>query len=137
MTDAEYDAIQARILALAAKWLLVLGLHQWRVEHQWHRDGIPVVAENAADNWQTVAYAKVKWPYQYVAFAWNCPELAEKDDDRLEEIFLHKCVHVLVNEMREWHDHTSETAIDHEERVVTMVTNALRWTRDAATKEQR
>lgn len=128
MTDAEYAAQKKRIAALSKKWLKPLGLLWWNVEMVYCREGIPQDnPERAAENWQPMARAKVLWPYLRLVIEWNMPEVAERNDDDLERIFVHECCHALVNEMREWHDHPAESAIDHEERVVTMLTNAFLW----------
>lgn len=55
------------------------------------------------------------------------PVMEELTDDELEEIFVHECGHILVNEMRgdpdDW--------LDHEERVVSTLTKAFLWVRSA------
>lgn len=132
MTDADYAAQKARVLAMATRWLKPLGLLWWRVEHQWSREPLRTSAEDKAENWVCLARTRAKWQYLHVAFEWNLPAIADLTDERLETTFVHECVHALVAEMREWAtEHEDGGVILHEERVVTMLASAFLWTRQA------
>lgn len=128
MTDAEYAAQKKRIKALESKWDGPLGMRWWEVTDEYCREGLAESdPEKAAQNWKAIARCRIQWPYRKLHVSWDMPMVADLSDDALEEAFVHERVHALVNEMREWSDHPAEIAIDHEERVVCMVTSALRW----------
>jgi len=68
------------------------------------------------------------WRYLSASIAVNVKAVARLDDDELERAVVHELIHVLVNEMR-------EPGIDHEERVVTMLSKAFFWTRANAVEQ--
>ena len=138
MNDAEFEKHKARIEALKERWLHVLGLSAWKinlefVRSDYTRDGVP-----APDD---LAGAKTTSEYMRATLSWNMPMVAEHDDREIERIFLHEVSHVLVNEMRPTrHDTPGDNALKsedswHEERVCTMIGNALLWTRESLLKE--
>lgn len=132
MNDREYKRQKRRIKALAEKWDGPLGMRWWRVTDVYCREGLDETApEDAAQNWKAVARCRIKWMYRQLVVSWDMPMVADTTDAEIEEHFVHERVHAIVNEMREWMDHPANIAIDHEERVVCMLTSALLWVRQA------
>jgi hypothetical protein len=101
-------------------WIYVLGLAWYYIEADYY--------DSEKDFKKTtgnivVMRVWVDWRYMTATIAVNVPAVARLSDDELERTVVHELCHALVNEMR-------ETGIDHEERVVTMLTKAFLWTRD-------
>lgn len=123
MTDEEYAAQKERLRTLTERWVAPLGLRWWRLDLEYDREGIRVSDEEHAENWRCLFRVFTRWEYAEAKIVCNMPALADLDDERLEEKFVHELVHVLVNEMR-------EEGHCHEERVVTTLTKAFLWVRD-------
>lgn len=126
MTDAEYEAQKARLLAVSERWITPLGMGWWRVTHIWER------AEGASDKGDDrcpVASVVVDWEYRHVGITWYLPTVARRSDEDLEQDFVHECCHILVNEMRQWRD--ANDGLQHEERVCTDLARAFLWVRQA------
>lgn len=138
MTDAEFEAQQARIVTLEQRWFEPLGLKAWKINTVFVRSDFTMDGEPAAD---TLATAKTSSEYMMATISWNMPVVIDHDDRELERIFLHEMMHVMVNEMRpsRMNDDINRAlkAEDswHEERVATMLGNAFLWTREAVLKE--
>ena len=131
MTDAEYAELKARLQLLAAKWHAVLGLKDWHVKYRYCRTGLPPRGLDTPDT-STVALARarVSWQYLDAEISFDMPLAAELDDKRLEWVFVHECMHVLINEMR-WQDHGDADNLDHEERVATVLARSFIWAYEA------
>ena len=123
MSEDEFQATKAAIAAHADYWRDRLGLKGWTLIDHYYRDVGEFLIDN--DNIRSAATVKAVWPYMTANFYWNVFDMLK--DDNLDETVLHEHAHVLVCEMR---DPETKAVTDHEERVVTMVTNALVWTRD-------
>lgn len=59
------------------------------------------------------------------------PCLKDLSPQRLEEIVIHELVHILINEMRDYHKDP-----DHEERVVTGIQKAFSWVVGAVERKE-
>jgi hypothetical protein len=97
------------------KWLTPLGLRWWRVTFVWsdktpREKGQPIAGKTFAD-----------WRYHEATVYIYQPHLLYLTDEEVEPFVLHELVHILVNEMRRCRMH-------HEERVVSDLTRAFRWT---------
>lgn len=130
MDDARLAVQRARIVRLIDLWHTPLGLRFWKVQHVYYRELLPRVgAIRTVDGeiQDPVARCEADWRYFHATIRWACPLTEELTDDELEEIFVHECTHILVNEMRgdpdDW--------LDHEERVVSTLTKAFLWVRGA------
>lgn len=135
MTDREFKTAKARVDAISNRWFDCLGLRWWRISIEYSREPL-IPQDSMGGSWETIARTSVKWEYLDAVITINMPAIVDMDDDRLEHVFVHECVHVLVNEMRMWgterlSEEKSEEAIKHEERVVCALTCALLWTRKA------
>lgn len=131
MTDAEYEALMARIIALKDKWHYALGLGHWRVTYEYDRAGDEF--DDARGGRRNVAgICKVDWQYAQAKITFNMDALNGCDDDTLEETFVHECMHILVNEMRG----KPNVCQPSEERVCSMLERAFRWTWEEARKYQ-
>lgn len=130
LTDKEYREQRTRIRKLVKKWRVPLGLTHWNFDTEYCR-----VPMGEVDGFRRVATASVKWEYLDALLSFNMLEIRDMDDDRLEEVFVHECCHVLINEMREWDNGSVEAKIRHEERVVCTLTNAFLWVRKADVKK--
>lgn len=133
MTDKEYREQKHRILALSKKWLTPLGLQWWNVRIVYSRAGLEQPKD---ENRCLVAQTSVDWHYLLATITFDMTQISEQPDSDLEGFFVHECGHILINEMRMWADEKMEPekhseAMKHEERVVTMLTKSLLWTRKA------
>ena len=94
--------------------------------------------ENRQAGWRCHGQCVAKWQYLKATLRFDVEAVNDLDDEELDHLFVHECCHALVNEMREW---DGEHGIDHEERVVTMLTNAFGWMwqagRDAGRAEKK
>lgn len=143
MTDAEYRLQVRRIDKLQKKWWPCLGLSWWDIEIIQKRDG-PIDLGNtsttASEKWICLGKAEVKWQYMRAALHLDPRHLQHCSDAELEKTFVHECCHILVHEMRCWNpqqemsDTDAAAGMDHEERVVTVMTNAFLWTYGAGRK---
>ena len=122
MNDIEYETQKARVQALADKWLLPLGLKYWMVSLDFDRTTHVEKDENAADNWAEVACCRVRWEYLQANMVWRLLVVEDLSDEQLERHFIHECMHVFLNEMRE-----TDENMKHEERVAELLANAFWW----------
>lgn len=132
MDDAKYEAQRARIQVLADRWISAIGLGWWRITNSYDRTG-----EDFADSTTrsggfrtgTAARCFPEWRYGFATILWNMPEVAEMDDELLENTFVHELMHIYLHELRgdEEGDH-----LDHEEHAATSLAKAFIWIRDAA-----
>ncbi|MGK2898834.1 MAG: hypothetical protein ACSLE9_09130 [Burkholderiaceae bacterium] len=118
MTDKEFKRERKRIRALAAKWRDPLRLFEWEVELRYSRGPFEVNGTRDSD---AVGMASVQWPYRKATLTFDVTETAGYSDAYLEQVFVHECVHVIVNEMR---DDEGGSCL-HEERVVSTLTTIL------------
>ena len=72
---------------------------------------------------------RAKWQYMLMTIGLNVPGCVALTDDQLEESLRHEMIHGLVNELRA-EDPTPEQH-NHEERVVTALSNAFAWVRQS------
>lgn len=114
-SDADYLRDKARIWKVFQKWTANLGLRYWKCTCKWYRENfIP-------DHDQAIATCDANWKYLIVEASFCCDPIGRMADDELERVVVHELLHALVNEMR-------EDGIEHEERVVSQLTNAIDWT---------
>lgn len=117
-----------------------MGLDWWTLKFIWDRDDKCDIDSAASGGGQCLAHTKVFWQYIRAELTFHLPSVAEENDKHLESAVIHELTHILVNEMR-WVDaHTSEGDdlhhnIDHEERVVTTLTQAFEWVRSEGQSE--
>ena len=138
MNDAEFEKQSQRIQTLWDRWILPVGLAAWKLNCVYVRNDFMMDGQPAPE---ALATASTKSEYMLATLSWNMPVVAEHDDRELERIFLHEVSHILVNEMR---PSRNDTPLDkvltgedawHEERVCTMIGNALLWTRESVERE--
>lgn len=106
------------------RWIFLLGLRWWDVEVHWYDSGKAFRQASGATGHNVAMRIEADWRYMRATVYVNVPALARMSDDELERSVVHELCHALVNEMR-------EQGIDHEERVVTMLSKAFMWTRGA------
>lgn len=117
------------IRACFEKWLQPLGLLWWKVDILYYDDPSEILKHfHVDDDSITLARSYSDWRYGTAKVIINLPALAELSPDEIETVIVHELVHVLVNEMREGELH-------HEERVVSCLTKAFLWTREAGKKD--
>lgn len=133
MTDAEYEATRARVLAVIDRWSGPMGVRWWQVTHEWERlhDSVEHAPASSSTAVRTAARTRVQWPYLRATIEWFLPALRDLSEDELEEVVVHEFGHILVNEMR-WVEAEGGDNILHEERVVSTLERAFRAVRDAA-----
>lgn len=127
MTDAEYDATRQRIVALAEKWLGMLGLKWWTIDTVYDREGTDFQEG-------CVARVSCRWEYAQASILWNMPSAFTHDDVSLERVFVHECMHIFLHETRAGTHCECAWDIRHEERVATMLQKAFLWVYAAATR---
>lgn len=137
MNDRDYNAQKRRVGRLFNRWAKTLGLNQWALHYQCCREGEMLTDDDRSGDsaFSPVMDCEAQWQYQQVAIRVNTPMLVSMDDEDVERSVVHELCHVLVNEMRT--DEPTMEQYNHEERVVTMLTNALLWTRRAGYDEGR
>jgi hypothetical protein len=117
MTDAEFDEERARIMRFADKWTPLLGLDDWDISWEFHREPDTTDAKE-------MAYCGVQWQYEAAVIRWCVFEVYAHalNDDALERVVVHEMMHILLHEMRE---DANRPDIAHEERVATRLTKAF------------
>jgi predicted aminopeptidase len=131
MREKERKRQIKRMRDLVAKWAEPMGLLWWKIDvvyYGGYDECKQLFSDPKSANRETVAITDASWKYLEATIEVNLQRVARMDDDKLEEVVVHELAHVLVNEMREEGD-------EHEERVVTTVVKALRWTRGYGRKE--
>ena len=129
MTDDEYEATQARLVALRERWLEPLGLYQWDISWSYVRESAKFLVDNEADP-DVVMCCNSRWSYMHAGIGFNMPLCAESDDEALELQFVHELSHVLVNELR-WREGEDKDGyrMEHEEHVCSVLARAFISTR--------
>lgn len=117
MIDKEYNRISRILTKLQRKWFTTLGFRRWKIR-------VTLYREPCEDNLRTAGSCSADWQYQDVWLKFYVLRLEDMTEKEIEEIFVHECGHILVNEMREW----QADRMCHEEHVVTQLTQALLWT---------
>lgn len=79
--------------------------------------------------WQLAMSTRASWEYKTAGITVNLLAVRDLDDSLLENCWVHELAHVLVNEMRAEPRTAESTA--HEERVCTLIADALIWARVA------
>jgi hypothetical protein len=103
-----------RVRRYLEPWCTVLGLNWYAINCLWYDKE----KEFLKGNGTAVFRVWPDWRYMTANVSVNMPAVKRLTDDELERAVVHELVHVLVNEMR-------ETGINHEERLVTMLTKAM------------
>lgn len=115
MTDRNYTKHRNRIRTLREKWRYRLGLDFWTIHYEYDRGEI--ADSDGAGNYP-VAKCSADWRYLEATMVWSIPRVSTLNDAELEEVFIHECMHILVNEMR-------EEELKHEERVCSTLARAF------------
>lgn len=121
MNDASFAREKERVLTLSRHWRDLLGLSRWEITYAFFLENIP------HDDDATMT-CSVRWPYQTAYIRVNCSATEDMDDEHLETVFVHEMGHILVNQMRP----DDGPCTPDEERVVTMIADAILQVRDTA-----
>ena len=122
MKKREYKKLHKKLNKLFMLWITRLGLRWWKVSIHYVDDKKTIDKYFIKDDiHHTLAMAFSDWKYGNADIYVNMKDVQHRTDEELEEIVIHECMHLLVNEMR-------AEGIDHEERVVTTLTRAVQWT---------
>ena len=125
MSDKEFREQKRRIMPFIDLAKRVLWVNSWEKTFYWVRGfkdgGRNVIAECAT-----------QWEYLQFTVTFYLGKVAEISDDDLKDTVLHEFIHAMVAEMREWRrapidcsDELEEAAVQHEERVVTLLTRSI------------
>lgn len=122
----------ARITRLVTSWRDRLGLSGWRLHLRFHNGPMPrsTGIAPAPRGSRIAGAAEVDWRYLEATLHFSTPVTRDNSADEIDSIVVHELVHVFVNEMR-------EEGLDHEERVVSTLTNAIRFSYDAGQQDAR
>lgn len=145
LTDAEYQALDDRLLRIFKIWTHRLGLGWWHVKYVLDTDAASFEVEtdprdSAAFRSETHMEVITDWQRLNATVRVNAYAVKDMSDEDLAESVVHELCHVLVSEMRipDWADAPSQvlhSQHDHEERVVVMLTKAFGWTFQAGAGE--
>lgn len=105
------------------QWVYLLGLRWWDIEVRWYDNRRDFRTASRAPSRNAAMCVYADWRYATATIYVNVEALARVDDRELEQSIVHELCHALVNEMR-------KKGIDHEERVVTMLSKAFMWVRE-------
>jgi len=114
LTDRQVRAQEVRLRALLKKWRNKLWLSEWEINMDYYNGPI------SEEHFKAAAVTTVSWPYRRAGIQWNLEEVSKLTDEKLEWVFIHEAMHVIVNEMRDDKDN-----INHEERVCTTLATII------------
>ena len=118
MSDKEFEKLKATVQGYFLKWRTLLGLCQWDIIVYYEREASPDDGTRSTGAINTSSY-----PYKQAEITFYLPVLKEWGKARTEKAVIHELTHLLVAEMRD-----CDKDLNHEERVVTDLTNAFKWT---------
>jgi len=114
--------LMAIIADYVKRWKEVLGLGNWKIDEWYHQDPGDYFKSEDGGTSRAIVYAD--WRYMTADIHFNIPEMKKSlSIVDIERTVVHELSHILVNQMR-------NKGIDHEERVVTELTNAFLFLRD-------
>lgn len=119
MKDAEYEAFVAKVQGYFDKWLVILGLGDWRLVYPFYHGPIP--------NSEASMDCSAKWEYKSATISISAAENADWPDTRLEWNAVHELMHCLTMPLADQADENCPAARMLVERVVTDLTNAVLW----------
>lgn len=127
MTDKEYFFQKKRIQKLARKWVHSLGLGWWNVKIEYdreepHGDMMSYSPKDVDGRW--VVHMETRCDPNYLKATITCyllPIANMKNDEELEEMFLHELMHIFVSPMK------SDKKAAEEERVATTLARAFQY----------
>ena len=114
LTDKEYRNQKKRVWALFNRLRLKLWLGEWEMTMEYCNGPI------SEEHYSACAVADAKWPYRRATISWNLNLVKDLTDEKLEWVFIHEAMHVIVNEMRD-----DKKNLDHEERVCSTLANLI------------
>jgi hypothetical protein len=129
VTDKQYKEQLNRLTKVVARVKDDLWLDDWDIKVTPCRQ---IVSDADTSEFQTVMQCKVNWPYKLAHLTVFVPELVDRDDDWTLFAVTHELLHVIVNEMRNYDE---SDGIQHEERVVTHLTQIICDLRKRAKKD--
>lgn len=128
MTDKEFNRQVKRIRRIFDPILVAFGLAgQWDLCVSYERGE----GDQEEDNWSHLASCDSRWEYRQAQIRVYVEGMAKCTDAEIQKHLIHEIVHILVREMREWmhaeegHAQSVKAAVQHEERVVSDITQVL------------
>ena len=131
MTDAEFEGLKSKLMALDEMWCETLGLRWWALGYVYDRQG----KKPSSGTFSEVARCDVKWWRKVAVITFDMPALLKSPDDELEKVFVHELMHIFLHEAREL-DNGDSSVFKHEERVATDLTSAFLWLKESLTKDK-
>lgn len=131
MRDRDFNLVRRKIEALLAFWKTELGVSRWRLTAEYCREGELVATGTGM---RRVGDCTASWEYMEARIRFNMPELFALSDGHLEQVVVHELLHCVVAEMCVSTKEQAGHQGDHEERVVSMLTQSFGWLRDSAEK---
>ena len=116
-----------QIKALFDKWIPRLGLKWFSIEiiHYSKRKHYMQATEKGPNS---VMVASCSWEYMRATIYVCIPNTEGMSDRKLEWTVVHELMHVFLNEMRGANKNVDAEFLAHEERVASMLADAVIWT---------
>ena len=137
-TDREYKDIKRRIDRHIVWWVEYLGLNHWNRLTEYHRNGIPGIANEPGTSTNMQIHANADYMHFHIEV--DVPSVfrtldnhgdgtPEDEDRNLERMIVHELCHALVCELRPIDEEKREWKewLFLEERVVAQLTMAFMW----------
>lgn len=106
---------ERRVKLLFKKWTALLGLDQWNIVIEL----APAASFDAVGHLNAAATCSALWEYETATIRFNEDDVAQSDDEELEDTIVHELQHCMLNELRREHK------MGNEERTATMLTRAF------------
>ncbi len=107
------------IRKIEADWEYKLGLGDWSIQV----DIVKNIDDEISDD--VAGKCWPKWQYKNAYIQLKRRRMIDMTEKEIEPIIIHELLHCIVVEMRSY-----GLDPDHEERVITNLTNAFRWTKE-------
>lgn len=130
MTKKELNIQKRRVQRLADKWIQPLGLGWWRIDllYSTEVDRSGMTTYQPADiggTYETVFAVGTDHNYMIARITAILPVIAQIEDERLEEYFVHELMHIFLRPMR------TKQCAGEEEQVATRLARAFLWIKNS------
>ncbi len=124
MKSKKFDKQKKRLCNLAEKWIGILGLKWWTIQHLYYDDRKQFIKSNGRE---VLMRVNGDWRYREAEIEVNVSGISEQNDTDLEGYYVHELMHIFLLEMRM--THAESDFLDHEERTAKTLADAFMWVR--------